>query len=1373
MWEGGSNAAYVPGVYGKRVRESREGGSPTPDSPPPMETMSSNNDFVYSAFGSRDFSSLLFLRVRVADCEIRALVDSGSSRTFLGEEAGELIKRTGFRFRAATGRRVTTATNQTTRVRGETEIPISVQHRTRTLKVYSLPTLALSCILGMDFLAAFGVVVDFGRKAWCFADDPLRQYPFEEEPADTLANLLSVSAAGDAATRDGVGPRGDAGDPPREGERGGSEKTPSPGSGLSELSSTEQNQLSEFLSAEITGDPERPGTTNLTEHRIDVGGHAPIKQRYYPVSPKIQEAIYAEVNKMLEADIIEPSRSEWSTPIVMVKKPNGTYRFCLDFRKLNNVSKKDAYPLPYMNAILDKLRSARYISTIDLSQAYFQIPLEKTSRELTAFTVPGKGLFHFKRMPYGLTGAPATFQRLLDRLIGPEMEPHAFAYLDDIVVVTQTFDEHLEWLKRVLDRIREAGLTINPEKSKFCRSQVKYLGFLVQKEGLTVDPDKTAAILNYPPPRNLRQLRRFIGMASWYRRFIPQCATRLEPMTRLLKKNHSWEWGDAQKQAFEAVKFCLITPPTLSCPDFRVPFILQTDASSVGLGAVLAQKVEETEHVIAFASRALSDAEKKYSTTEQECLAVVWAIKKFRPYLEGYRFTVITDHSSLRWLHNLKNPTGRLARWALELLEYDYVIEHRKGAMHHVPDALSRIYETDGDLCAVVATRDEWYNERRRRILEKPGRYPGWRVMDERLYFRRPHPVVSQVIEDRDRWKLVVPRESRGEVMRENHDPPHAGHLGVEKTYQRIAVRYYWPRMFKDVANYVRRCDTCQRTKVEQDVPVGLMGRRAIEAPWVVVAADVMGPFPPSKTGHAYLLVLQDLFTKWVECSPLRKATGKKIREAIEDLVILRWGAPRVLLTDNGTEFLNREIGALAEQYGFLHSTVPPYHPQANPVERVNRVLKTMITAFLERDHREWDRYINEFRFAYNSAHHTSLQATPAFLNFGREPQPVQLPRGRDADAAAIGGDDPEKWRERMERIQLLREWVVENLEAAQERQAEYYNRHRRERHLAIGDQVLKRQHVLSSAAQRISAKLSTKFHGPFVVQKALSPVVYELGDMAGNTVGKVHVKDLKPYYRPLDCLGVVVQRDSPRPGKMSDEFTTRWSHLFYHVAVDYPGFWEELEDEIQRRQQERRMRGRGAVVREWPRTEDRAVQTSPRWVAIPAPPIRRDVQVQMSPSRGDFAAQIAPTTREVGVQAEPAHPTSPVSSEESGPEDMLRWVRPSLDAPGLRRGPVSWADRRDPIQPDFHAQLRAIRENARETCWNCGSEEHFVSRCPEPRRRDFCYRCGRRGTTVRDCPSCREGWAAQGPYVPGRGHLGPSPPRRAGGPPGTRRGPY
>ncbi|KAL6419699.1 hypothetical protein ACFW04_011264 [Cataglyphis niger] len=581
----GSNFAHMSGLFGKRVRESIDRGNPTPTPKiSPFRVEQTQGEFSYSAFGGRDESSLLFLRVEIFGNEILALLDSGLSRTFMGPSTVELVERLRGQFRGSDGKRVTTATGQTTRIKGELEVPIKLRHRVESLKVYALPTLALPCILGVDFLSMFGIGVNFATHRWYFSGCSSVEYDFDTKSLPICCGLVEISSA-------------------------------------------EERRLRDFLASEIVGDPSKPGVTNLTEHRIDVGNHAPIKQRYYPVSPKIQEAIYAEVDRMLATGIIEPSKSEWSSPVVMIKKSNGTYRFCLDFRKLNAVSKKDAYPLPYMNSILDKLRAARYISTIDLSQAYFQIPLESKSRELTAFTVPGKGLFHFTRMPFGLTGAPATFQRLLDRLIGPEMEPHAFAYLDAIVIVTRTFEEHLIWLKRVLDRITEANLTINPEKSKFCRSQVKYLGFLVQKEGLKVDPDKTKPIVEYPPPKNIKQLRCFIGMASWYRRFIPQCATKLEPLTRLLQKNYSWEWEDEQNAAFESVKTCITAPPTLSCPKFELPFVLQTDASSIGLGAVLTQESRGGENVVAFgASRALSEAEKKYSTTEQECLAVVWAI---------------------------------------------------------------------------------------------------------------------------------------------------------------------------------------------------------------------------------------------------------------------------------------------------------------------------------------------------------------------------------------------------------------------------------------------------------------------------------------------------------------------------------------------------------------------------------------------------------------------------------------------------------------------------------------------------------------------------------------------------------------------------
>nr|XP_011313386.1 PREDICTED: uncharacterized protein LOC105272851 [Fopius arisanus] len=615
-----------------------------------------------------------------------------------------------------------------------------------------------------------------------------------------------------------------------------------------------------------------------------------------------------------------------------------------------------------MTGILDELRQANYISTLDLSAAYWQIPLAEDSKEITAFTVPGRGFFQFERMPYGLTNAPATFQRALDKIIGPEMYPQVFVYLDDIIIVSSTFQDHLEWLGRVLDKIRDHGLSINREKSVFCRTEVKYLGFVVNSAGLQVDPDKTAAVVEFPAPKNLKQIRRFLGMASWYRRFIPEFATVAQPLTRLTKVKQPWVWETEQQEAFEALKKHLTSAPTLACPDFSLHFTLQTDASSVGLGAVLTQVHEEQERVIAYASRSLTDPETKYTVTEQECLAVVWAVEKFHCYLEGYPFTVITDHSSLRWLHNMKDPAGRLARWNLRLMEYDYKIIHRK-----------------------------------------------------------------------------------------------------------------------------------------------------------------------------------DFFTKWIEVRPLRKATGATIRKALEETIIYRWGAPRELLTDNGTEFVNKDLKQLAASTNMKHRTTPPYHPQANPTERVNRSLKAMIRAYVETDHRDWDGHLDAFRFAYNTVQHISLKATPAIVNLGREPEPADSLRRKLEGEVEVEETPTEAWVERMKRHETLRMAFRHALTEANDRQAQAYNLRRRKEEFEVGELVLVRNHELSNAAKHRSASLNKPFNGPLVVTKKHSRNFYEVSDLAGRNPKGASIVDMKPYKEASEDPPTkengdeILQKSSDRPSTVPD----------------------------------------------------------------------------------------------------------------------------------------------------------------------------------------------------------------------------------------------
>ena len=329
---------------------------------------------------------------------------------------------------------------------------------------------------------------------------------------------------------------------------------------------------------------------------------------------------------------------------------------------------------------------------------------------------------------------------------------------------------------------------------------MKYLGVLVNRDGFRPDSDKIEPVVNYPVPKNLKHLRRFMGMASWYRKFLADIATIAEPLTSLTKKDRRYEWGAAQQEAFEKVKALIASAPVLARPSFNAQLVVQTDASDMGISAVLLQAIGGQERVLEFASCTLSSAERNYRATERECLAVFWAIGKFRPYIEGYHFLVVTDHSSLQWLHSLHSPTGRLARWALELQGHSFDVEHRKGALNHVPDALSRMYEEE-DL-----------------EVSEPRAHPRWKVVAGQLYFYAADETIDSAISDDDAWKLVVPCERRREVLRESHDDPTAGHGGREKTHERIARLYFWPNLYKSVRKFVQRCHVCQQTKADQRI---------------------------------------------------------------------------------------------------------------------------------------------------------------------------------------------------------------------------------------------------------------------------------------------------------------------------------------------------------------------------------------------------------------------------------------------------------------------------------------------------------------------------------------------------------------------------
>ncbi|UYV78763.1 hypothetical protein LAZ67_16002676 [Cordylochernes scorpioides] len=394
------------------------------------------------------------------------------------------------------------------------------------------------------------------------------------------------------------------------------------------------------------------------KHRINTGDHLPTKQRPYRVAPRERQIIQDEVNKMEKLDIIQPSESPWASPVVLIRKKDGSWRFCVDYRRLNKITKKDVYPLPRIDDTLDCLRGARFYSSMDLQSGYWQIDVEESDREKTAFITPD-GLYEFKVMPFGLCNAPATFERMIDNLLKGLKWTICLCYLDDIIVFSDGFEEHLRRLQLVLNCLKKAGLCLNSKKCKFGAKTITVLGHEVSENGIRPDQEKIRAVRDFATPRSLKEVRSFLGLSSYYRRFIPNYAHVAQPLNDLLKKDSAFNWNQEEQNAFEALKSALISEPALGHFDYSSPTEIHTDASNYGIGAVLVQIQKGKERAIAYASRTLNKAEKNYSTTERECLAIIWAINKFRPYVFGQPFTIVgmdllgrfpTSEGGNRWI---------------------------------------------------------------------------------------------------------------------------------------------------------------------------------------------------------------------------------------------------------------------------------------------------------------------------------------------------------------------------------------------------------------------------------------------------------------------------------------------------------------------------------------------------------------------------------------------------------------------------------------------------------------------------------------------------------------------------------------------------
>ena len=687
--------------------------------------------------------------------------------------------------------------------------------------------------------------------------------------------------------------------------------------------------------------PDDFGRTGRIKHTINTGKAHPVRQMVRRIPPFCRDEARKLLKEMMEKDVIQPSVSPWASPIVLVQKKDGSTRFCVDYRKVNAVTRKDAYPLPRIDDTLDTLAGSKLFSTLDLISGYWQVEMNSDDQEKTAFCTLD-GLFEFKVMPFGLCNAPATFQQLMDMVLTGLQWSSCLVYLDDVIVLGRNFAEHLRNLRDVFQHLREAGLKLKPNKCDLCLEEVEFLGHIVSAEGVRTDPKKTEKVAQWPKPTSRKEVQQFLGLANYYRRFVRNFASIAKPFHRLTEKTAKFEWSHECQVAFEELRRRLVTAPVLVFPDFTRPFILDTDASDIGIRAVLSQMQEdESERVIAYGSRVLTKPEHHYCVTRRELRR---------------EFILRTDHGSLTWLWNFKQPEGQLAHWLERLQEYNFKIYHRPGRKHQNADALSRgpckqcgRESHDVDL---VSSSQEFMTgtgqEERTVVMEKSnadlrqmqledgyiglilqylekGEKP--RLDDVRQQGPEAQRLLQlwnrQVLEEgvlkrkyddtrrRSTWlQLVVPHTLREEVLEELHAGALEGHLGEEKTLYKVKERFYWSGMQQDVRDWCQTCETCATRKRAPKKNRAPLGTIKTGYPMQVVAVDILGPLPESEAGNSYVLVAGDYFAKWMEAYPIHNQEAATVARKLVDERFCRFSPPEQLHSDQRRQF---ELGLMKE----------------------------------------------------------------------------------------------------------------------------------------------------------------------------------------------------------------------------------------------------------------------------------------------------------------------------------------------------------------------------------------------------------------------------------------------------------------------------
>lgn len=810
-----------------------------------------------------------------------------------------------------------------------------------------------------------------------------------------------------------------------------------------------------------------------------------------------ERQITAEIITNLKANcIIRESQSPFASPMILVKKKNGQNRLCVDYRALNKNTVKDRYPLPRIDDQLDRLVGNKFYTSLDMASGFHQIPISEDSIEKTAFATPD-GHFEYLRMPFGLTNAPAVFQRAINVALGDLRGETALVYLDDVLIASKTIDEGWRKLNVVIEALVKCGFSFNLDKCKFFQTNVEYLGREISANGIRPSKSKIDALTNTPTPTNVKQVRQFMGLANYFRKFISEFAAKTACITALTKINTPFQWSDECEIAKNYIIKQLTSRPLIVLFNPDLPTELHTDASTLGYGAVLFQRVNNQLHVVAYFSRSTTKYEANYHSYELETLAVVNAIKHFRHYLLGVKFLLVTDCNALKATKEKKDLVPRVARWWIYLQDYDFDIEYRKGKTLSHADYLSR--NIPSKICYQINSLSKTW------LHVEQQNDPNVAETAEMIRSGDPNTNAQFLLKNGllykkvgDRIKLYIPQQCRLTLMRRFHEDN--CHVGWEKTLVKMQEDFWMPHMAKNVRKFVESCLICivaKRPSGKKQCELHPIKKKPI--PFDVVHGDFIGPFP--NKDHQYIFILIDAFTKFVILFPCKSLKAREAVHFFHGFVML-FGAPNKLITDKGTNFTSKEFKNVCISFGIHHHFIAPGASRANGqveryVDTVTNLLRTSMDTKIE-----WTSYISRVQLALN----TTINKTTGF-------SPLKVLTGITGRTPEIGAILTELEIEpQYDNIEAIRELADKRIKENAERMKIRFDANKcKPSKLKIG------QKVVYCNNQIRKTKLQAYYRGPYEIVGILPRDRYKLKKNGSNTVVVVARDFIRPVSETME----------------------------------------------------------------------------------------------------------------------------------------------------------------------------------------------------------------------------------------------------------------